>query len=330
MPEGPEVRHYADSIDKALRNRPLREVAARTRAARAWLAEHPHELVGRRVVHVRAHGKNLYGIIEGGYYFYSHLMMWGRWQIIAAEEVGSPDRRERARLVNDDCASILLSAPVFEIGEGEPYEKHEYLRALGPDTLPYTGDFDKKEFLRRLLSPDNREREIGVALLDQRIAAGLGNYLRAEILFHCRLNPFLRVSELSSGAIDCLCAAISNITRQAYESGGVTIDVEQQEQIRDNAALSYPGKLGRSIAARHAVFRRTNLPCLTCGDTVRQLRQVTQVAGDDEDGSLEAAPERSRIIYFCPTCQSTPVASRKPKRRVAAKTLKPAGGATPA
>jgi len=79
--------------------------------------------------------------------------------------------------------------------------------------------------------------------------------------------------------------------------------------------LSYSGKLGRPNALGHAVFRRTNLPCLACGDTIRQLRQVTQIAGDDEDGSLEAAVERSRIIYFCPTCQSTPVAPRKAKRR---------------
>lgn len=315
MPEGPEVRHYADSINQALRNRPLRDITARTRAAKAWLLEHPTALIDKRVLTVQSHGKNLYGIIDGGYYFYSHLMMWGRWQIVPASELVAPDRRERARLVNNDCAAILLSAPVFEIGEGDPYAAHEYLRMLGPDTLPYEGDFDTTEFLRRLLTSENCEREIGVALLDQRIAAGLGNYLRAEILFHCRLNPFTCVADLSSGALDCLCTAISEITRHAYQFGGVTISEEQQARIHADASFAYPGKQGRPNAVRHAVFRRTNLPCLLCGDTVRQLRQLTQVAGDDEDGSLEAAPERSRIIYFCPTCQSTPVAPRKPKRR---------------
>jgi formamidopyrimidine-DNA glycosylase len=49
---------------------------------------------------------------------------------------------------------------------------------------------------------------------------------------------------------------------------------------------------------KHHVFRRTNLPCVECGDTIRQLRQFTRVL-DDED--------KTRIMYFCPTCQNTTV-----------------------
>jgi hypothetical protein len=56
--------------------------------------------------------------------------------------------------------------------------------------------------------------------------------------------------------------------------------------------LSY--RPGSRFGAHHYVFRRTNLPCLECGDTIRQLRQVTAA---DERG------ERSRITYFCPRCQ---------------------------
>lgn len=325
MPEGPEVRRYADSIDSALRNRPLREVTARTRAAKTWLLEHPAALQGRRVQAVRAHGKNLYGVIEGGYFFYSHLMMWGRWQILPTCEVEAPDRRERARLVNDECSALLYSAPVFEIGAGAPYDAIEYLRALGPDILPYDGaPFDREEFLRRLLSDENKERAIGAALLDQRILAGIGNYLRAEILFHCRLDPFARVANLSTETLDCLCASIPDIASRAYELRGVTINDEQQERLRHDPVLSYPGTRDRQSAARHAVFRRTNLPCLACGDTIRQLRQVTNIAGDDEDGSLNTAPEKSRIIYFCPTCQGTKVEPRKVARKAIQKAVKAA------
>lgn len=316
MPEGPEVRRHAVTLNEALSGSPLIQVTARTRAAKAWLLEHPDALVGRRVLSVRAHGKNLYGIIEGDYFFYSHLMMWGRWQVLPTAEAGAPDRRERARLVNDECAAILFSAPVFEIGAGEPYAVHPYLRALGPDTLSYDGaPFDSAEFLRRLLSETKREREIGAALLDQTISAGIGNYLRAEILFQCRLNPFTRVADLAPNALDCLCATIPAVVARAYELRGVTIDEAQQAHLREDPALSYPNTRDRHTSARHAVFRRTNLPCLMCGDTVRQLRQITRIAGDDEDGSLEAAPERSRIIYFCPTCQGIEIKPRKPARR---------------
>jgi formamidopyrimidine-DNA glycosylase len=43
-----------------------------------------------------------------------------------------------------------------------------------------------------------------------------------------------------------------------------------------------------------------------CGDTVRQLRQVTR---EDEEG------DKTRIIYFCPTCQGTAVDLKPPRRR---------------
>lgn len=244
-------------------------------------------------------------------------MMWGRWQVMPTDELGDPDRRERARLVNAEKACVLWSAPVFEIGEGRPYDANEYLRSLGPDILPYEGAFDDKEFLRRLLLPENTDREIGVTLLDQRIAAGIGNYLRAEILFHCRLNPFRKTGSLSRQELGCLLASIPAVAKMAYEQRGVTIDDAWRERLRTDDYLVYPGTRFRETATRHAVFRRTNLPCLECGEPIRQLRQVTFVAGDDEDGSLQKPVEKSRIIYFCPRCQGVEVEARKPKRQKA-------------
>jgi len=64
---------------------------------------------------------------------------------------------------------------------------------------------------------------------------------------------------------------------------------------------------GSEYGTRHYVFRRTNLPCLVCGSTIRQLRQVTRA---DEEG------EKTRIIYFfCPTCQRTNVELKKSKSK---------------
>lgn len=315
MPEGPEVRRHASALDKALSNHPLTQVAARTRLAKQWLLDHPNSLIGRRVLQVRSHGKNLYGLIEGDLFFYSHLMMWGRWQVMPSHELAEPDRRERARLVNAENACVLYSAPVFEIGEGNPYEANEYLPSLGPDILPYEGVFDDNEFLRRLLLPENMGRDIGVALLDQRIAAGIGNYLRAEILFHCRLNPFRKTATLSTDELNCLSASIPVIAQSALREKGATIAEEWRQRLRDDDSLVYPGTRFRETATRHAVFRRTNLPCLTCGEAIRQLRQITFVAGDDEDGSLNKAVEKSRIIYFCPRCQNVDIPAAKPRRK---------------
>jgi endonuclease VIII len=290
MPEGPEVRKYADALQAALTGRAIVSLEARTKEARKWLQENEQRIIGRRVERVIAHGKHLIGYIEGRFFFHSHLMMWGRWQT-AGPEVPEKDRRERARILVKGAAAILLSAPIFNVGEGDPYDVIEILGTLGPDTLPYHGSFNRSEFLRRLL--EYKDETIGAALLNQRIVAGLGNYLRAEILFNCKLNPWLTVGELTERNFTCLSKTIPRLTREAYKRGATAAEKDRKRMTTDPSLVYQPG---REYGTRHLVFRRTNLPCLRCGQKIQQLRQRTSHTQEDEE-------ERTRIVYFCAKCQ---------------------------
>ncbi|GAB5518866.1 MAG: endonuclease VIII [Rhodothermales bacterium] len=306
MPEGPEVRHHADALHDALAGRPLRDVAARTKKAKAWLAQHPEAFVGQTVEQVIAHGKHLIGFVTGDLYFHSHLMMWGRWQVVPPddERVANRDRRERARLVTDDAVALLYSAPIFEVGRGNPYAQDTRLGSLGPNALSYGAPFDVEAFLNRLLCPEQFERTLGAVLLDQRIVAGIGNYLRADILFACRLDPWKRVAELTDADLDCLCRTVPMITERSYQHGR-TVTADEQERQRTDPDLIYSTPADWNT--RHYVFRRTNLPCLVCGDIIRQKHQHTATTADGE--------EKKRIIYFCPTCQNTSVELKPPRKR---------------
>jgi formamidopyrimidine-DNA glycosylase len=310
MPEGPEVRRHAERLSAALAGKLLVDLQARTKGAKAWLAEHRAELSGRIIERVYSHGKHIVGEIEGGYFVHSHLMMWGTWRIVSADDalVAQRDRRERARIVVDAAAAVLLSAPVFDVGRGDPYEEIPMLASLGPDTLPYpeNGPFAREEFLRRLAKVGAEGDEIGGALLNQRVLAGLGNYLRAEILFECALDPWRRVADLTPEEIECLCATIPMIAERAYLGSGRTVPDDVHQRMLSDPQYVYTE--GRTFGSKHYVFRRTNLPCVRCGDTVRQLRQVTSRGGDDDE-------ERTRIIYFCPTCQRTNVPLKPLRRR---------------
>ncbi len=300
MPEGPEVRKYADALNAALSGRAIVSLEARTKDARKWLQENASRLAGRRVKRVVSHGKHLIGYIEDDFFFHSHLMMWGRWQTVGPTsrrrkqlELPEKDRRERARIVVEGAAAILLSAPIFNVGEGDPYDVIEILGTLGPDALPYSGRFNRKEFLRRLLSTEHKDETLGATLLNQRIVAGLGNYLRAEILFNCKLNPWLTVRDISQRNFNCLLKTIPRLAREAYERGATATEEDRKRMATDSSLVYVPG---REYGTRHLVFRRTNLPCLRCGEKVRQLRQRTsQVEADEE--------ERTRIVYFCAKCQ---------------------------
>jgi endonuclease VIII len=294
MPEGPEVRKYADALHSVLSERGVVSLEARTREARKWLQENEQRIVGRRVERVISHGKHLIGYIEGDFFFHSHLMMWGRWQTFA-NDLPVKDRREPARIVVDGGAAILLSAPIFNVGEGDPYEVIEILSTLGPDALPYRGRFDRAEFLRRLL--EYKDETIGAALLNQRVVAGLGNYLRAEILFSCKLNPWLTVGELGERHFACLSKTIPRLARDAYRRSATAAEKDRERMASDPSLVYQPG---REYGTRHMVFRRTNLPCLRCGERIRQLRQRTIPVEDDDE-------ERTRIVYFCAKCQGVRV-----------------------
>lgn len=300
MPEGPEVRKYADALDRVLSGRKIKTLSARTRNARLWLAEHGASLKGQRVLSVRSHGKHLVGLIEGDFYFHSHLMMWGRWQTFTPGPPPEIDRRERARIVVTRGAAVLYSAPIFNVGQGDPINQVEHLNTLGPDVLPYNGNFDDVEFLKRLLTESHRQITIGAALLNQQILAGLGNYLRAEVLFHCKINPWRKIFELTVTELDCISRAAPGLARRSYDYAGVTATDEDRLRMSNDSKLVY--QAGREYGTRHMVFRRTNLPCLRCGQSIRQQRQTTHNAGEEQ---------RDRIVYFCANCQAVDPPDRK-------------------
>jgi endonuclease-8 len=179
------------------------------------------------------------------------------------------------------------------VGEGDPYDKIEILATLGPDALPYNRRFEAVECKRRLLR--HRDISIGAALLNQAIVAGLGNYLRAEILFACKLNPWRPVDSLNESELQRLLRTIPQLARRSYERAATAPDQDRNRMAADTSLVYQPG---REYGTRHLVFRRTNLPCLRCGEVIRQLRQQTHNSKESE-----GAAERSRIVYFCAKCQ---------------------------
>ena len=106
----------------------------------------------------------------------------------------------------------------------------------------------------------------------------------------------------------CLAKTVPRLSRQAYEHAGRTIPEEVQAEMTADRDLRYSPH-AHAWNTRHAVFRRTNLPCVTCDDYVRQQHQVTREWTDDESGETV---EKERIIYFCPTCQGVAPEHVKP------------------
>jgi endonuclease-8 len=208
-------------------------VEVETPHPRAAVKRLPERLDGRRLEGVEAVGKNLLLRFEGGLVLRSHLRMKGRWRLErrGAVRVGKPWlvlRGEEHEAVLWNGAELELVGP-----RGAP--------RLGPDILGDPPDFET--MLARLHTA--RERELGDALLDQRLVAGIGNLWRAESLWEARVSPWRRLDMVTDDELRTVLDSAHRLMRTALD--------------------------GRR--APRQVYRRVGRPCRRCGGTVRSAPQ---------------------------------------------------------
>lgn len=251
MPEGPEIRRAADVVAGCIAGR----VADDVWFAFAHLKPFERQLSGVEVRAVETRGKAMLTRFANGLLIYSHNQLYGRWYCCPRGE--RPDIRRQLRLAihNGKSSALLYSASDIEVLREEELASHPFLARLGPDILdPRT---DQALLLARLADKRFRNRQLGSLLTDQGFVAGLGNYLRCEILFAAGLHPRRRPVRLTDRQRRKLVNAMLQLPRQSYETGGITNDpVRARDLIANGADFE---------AARFWVFRREGLPCYCCG-----------------------------------------------------------------
>jgi endonuclease-8 len=177
VPEG-DTLHRA-----ALRLQVLvgQKVGVETPHPRAAVKRLAERLDGLTLESVEASGKSLLLRFEGGHVLRSHLRMTGRWSVVphGAARAGRP----RLVLRGAEHEGVLWNGPVLELDR--PLTE-------APDILDAEPGYDA--MLERLQAqPD---RQIGVALLDQRLVGGIGNIWRSEALWEARVSPWSTVGEV--------------------------------------------------------------------------------------------------------------------------------------
>jgi endonuclease-8 len=275
MPEGPEIRRAADRVAAAVEG----EYTADVFFAFDHLKRFEPELRGQRVEEVTTRGKAMLTRFEGGLSVYSHNQLYGRWYVMAAGRLPRTGRQLRFAVETDRRSALLYSASEIDVLDRDAEGLHPFLRRLGPDVLsqaPSAGDIAE-----RLRSRTFSGRQIGALLLDQGFVAGLGNYLRAEILFEAEVDPRSRSRDLETAQQDRLAARILSITRRAYRTRGVTLPSSRA------AAAKAEGEPRREY--RFWVYGRPGKPCRLC------------------DTPVVAEPVGGRKCFWCPSCQRTDV-----------------------
>ncbi len=291
MPEGDTIFRAAATLRKALLNKTL--LRFETSCPQAANRDTQEPLAGRIIQAIEPRGKHLLmvfrlpdqrclpdatqkfietssalnlSLFPTDRVLHTHMRMNGSWHIYRPGEAWrKPVRQVVVTLYTADFVVPCFSAPVVELLTAGELARHPGLNSLGPDAM--TPEFDEAEALRRIRR--RPELEIGVALLDQKAIAGVGNVYKSEVLFIRRVSPFLRVAQLEDGVLSGLIEESHRLMRLNTDRG--------------NRRTVF----GLNERSRLWVYGRSGEPCRVCGETIRMKRQ-----------GLDA-----RSTYYCSRCQ---------------------------
>ena len=271
MPEGPEIRRAADLLQVAIAGKALTKVWFKFEA----LKQHEAALAGSTITGFETHGKALLTHFDCGFSVYSHNQLYGVWKIAARGKMPKTSRDLRLAIHTQKTAIFLFSASDISVWNTKLLKAHPFLRKLGPDALD--PKLDANALAKRLTSPRFAGKALAGLLLDQAFLAGMGNYLRTEVLFYAGLHPKLRPKDLCECELERLAEQLLEVTRRSYASGGVTNEAAIAGVLQGDGA-PFEGH-------RFAAFERAGRPCYQCGSTIERV----ELAG--------------RRLYFCPECQ---------------------------
>ncbi|HEX2658680.1 MAG TPA: DNA-formamidopyrimidine glycosylase family protein [Polyangia bacterium] len=265
MPEGDTIHKHGAELRARLQGQKVTAVFARGLEYR--------RLAGASVEKVEVHGKHLF-IDVGPARLHVHLGMYGRMFIQDARTV-TTGKAARASLavVGERAAALWWRAPTVEVLRAAFAHAHPALQTLGPDVL--APDFQPAAAVSRA-----RERPattLGELLLDQRVAAGIGNVYKSEILFLERLDPFAPVSSVDDATLDRVYALARELMSRNLGPWRRTTTADLTR-----------GGFGPRGSARVHVYRRAGHPCRVCGAAILAAAQG----------------QPPRKTYYCPRCQA--------------------------
>jgi endonuclease-8 len=271
MPEGPEIWRISDTLDSALSGKPVTSLYF----AFDDLKKYETELQEQKVKSVEARGKAILTFFENNLVMYSHNQLYGKWFVRDYQDEPQTNRKLRVAIHNGQKSAYLYSASQVEIMDKDEISEHSYIRKLGPDVLHPQTLFE--EIREQFFAKKFQNRKLTSLLLDQGFISGIGNYLRSEIMFYAKVNPYKKLKEYSDSEKERLADATVKLSQRSYETGSITNDPSIVAALKRE-------KAPRS-EYRFFVYKRTGKRCHKCGFVIEE----------DKIGG--------RKIYFCPNEQ---------------------------
>ncbi len=255
MPEGDTLHKIANRLRPVL----VGAVVERFEAPRLV---GPRPRPGTKITSVEAVGKHLLVTFDDSTVLHTHLRMTGSWHLYAkGERWRKPVHLARVVIATATHEAVCFSAPVVRTTVGAT----DALDHLGPDLCRPDADLDL--VLERMATIANPEATVAEVLLDQRVASGIGNVYKSEVLWAEGLDPRTPIADVP---LDLRRRLIASAARQL------------RANLTTARRTTVPGGL--------AVYRKARRPCRRCGTPIVMARWG----------------EQARSTYWCPRCQIRP------------------------
>jgi len=223
MPEINEVRQYAKFLLLKLNNTNILEInILNGRYKKHGPFENYEKLKHNlpiKLIDVKTKGKFLYMIFfsnDKKIYLFSTLGLSGGWIYKKNGENSKYEHPNLLEYLDKKNIDSYMSTSIkhlnveFKTSHGSMYfydtlsfgtlkvidndkELDKKLNMIGPDIM----DIDFTIFNEQINKKKNLNKVIGIVLMDQKTISGIGNYLRADILWMCKISPFRKVNKLS-------------------------------------------------------------------------------------------------------------------------------------
>ncbi len=270
MPELPEVETTRRGIEPFILGGTVESILIRQRQLR-WPVpgDLEEKLRAKKILSLERRGKYLLFAVEGGALL-AHLGMSGSLRIAPAD---SPVKKhDHIDILFSDGICLRYHDPrrfgCLLWAEGDP-KAHPLLADLGPEPFDpgFTGAYLHE-------AAQGRVTPVKTFVMDSKLVVGVGNIYANEALFRARIDPRRAAGRIGAGRYARLAEIIQEVLRRAITQGGTTL--------RDFVnASGKPGYFQQTLA----VYGREGLPCLLCGEPIRNIRLA------------------QRSTFYCPCCQ---------------------------
>jgi len=227
-------------------------------------------LRGATVFGVSRRGKYLIIELSSGESLIMHLGMSGSFHVAAiGDRSREADPHDHVAFVMTSGQTVLFNDPrrfgFMDLAEAGKLPDYPSLSVMGPEPL-------SRAFTGATLARACKGKKVSlkVALLDQRVVAGLGNIYASEALHHARLSPLRKAGTI---------ATASGAPRKSATQLAASIKAVLTSAIKRRES---PYR-----SARFKVYDRDGEPCLRagCGGTIKSIWQA------------------GRSTFYCAKCQ---------------------------